>query len=1564
MADLSSDPWINTFRTYIGRYESPLSSFCPNSLPSTPLKGKSESPLVKALEVISSPIEQDNPKLVSLAFKVVYLKSKSHEEVLRTIKKHQRYVVEVSSKQLTATSRYELSTLGHVLIESKKFTTMSWEQLINLKINTLLFPTAVIMSFYFFVIQGILQHMSANLHALTKPQLDLKLIWDVLKVLSPDSEFTRILATSNAAVHEKYSKNRLKLLTGYRKVLSFIHSKSKSKESSDLLILIDSRVLELQLPSDHGILSCQTEQAPLKTVPVSNAFDGDVLITNSPKISKTHNMSFVGSKTILASLDHNNISASQESRVNEMLQKKNGHEFNHENQLLQRLRLNTVSLELVAEVLDFIEPFKMDKPVFQRILKAFGPNLVKVFKEVHHPDYQRQLSRLCFQFANTTSSDIGFEISAQLDLLIATETKNPADLKRIMKRIEFSIRKILNLNEYGTAKVLVQTYLSVVHDVLIDESFSRMAGESLAQNPDLVHIFFGTFLLLEINKQISLFDQVIPILARISPEDSHRIVKKVYEILKKRLPLTSVLKLTPHFTSVIDETSLNVAQESDNLLVAAIKTENLKQRNVSEKDAGEIQEHLIKWHQHIDAEHEPLDIARAKIFLRVLRGLYLMGFYNLSFNLSENFDISIIKMESEFCFNFALFHCQCAMKIDHRDIVPQSLKLAGEYLKDIATECKSFAFSMMIMQWKLLQLEYFYETHDRVKLEAKLKEIGLFMASKDEFQLNSSTSFDSSEQKLTSVLLLARYHLFVSKAKYDKSEFIKAIEHGKFSLKLAKSVLKNLDGSNDQIFCASKDLLMECLRTCFIHFKHVGLSKEALSMLNDLQNVTETFTPVQSSYSHFELVSALLYVGHKKSAFEHFKEGKELAVATGFKSLRVCQKIASELIEPEVNKLYEEVDSYVMGQKSCPHLLQALSANDVAKLYLSSQIFHNLEGLTKSNTVAQFALTDRHIMLKKTLSVLEYEMGSIQHTLKAKFLIQNTKIQKKNIGIPSSILDSITECKNCLLRMTEHDYYFCLDNSEQRKVSHLFRTCSIILSSVGTTCFELKDVDQLLYLEDTARNQPYEYQRTVWQQTNSIPTFDSPDYRKSEIENANGFLGLLQKNLPDNWSVVSLDVCSLSGDILVTKVMTKGSLPLVTNIKMPPGFDFKTLSDSIEDIIALSNHSTKASVTSLVKTKEDRKNWWRHRFDLDMRLKDILKKIESIFSGLNGLFSFVSCLDQRFLVFSNELNCIWKQIHPEIPSHWEFETNLCSLFFCLDPFDENGLFCAQTVKDLIEWVYGVLSENCIIENNLRKQSRIFESLKSLYTAPRKHPENEHLILVPSDICSSIPWESLNLLRGRSITRMTSFGGINNLLARYHDNMRVERLHRHLLAFVLNPGRDLKRTQSLFDPIFAGIKDAVGISGEPPTEQFLLDSIRQSDLYVFMGHGGGEQYVRLSSIMKDQNTAKLPPALLMGCSSCAFQSNGKLPATSNIFYWLAYGAPAVVANLWDVTDKDIDLFTMSMLEQWGVIADSSNLATTDLSKAVSVSRDRCILRYLNGAAPVVYGLPLRYNNGQK
>lgn len=154
--------------------------------------------------------------------------------------------------------------------------------------------------------------------------------------------------------------------------------------------------------------------------------------------------------------------------------------------------------------------------------------------------------------------------------------------------------------------------------------------------------------------------------------------------------------------------------------------------------------------------------------------------------------------------------------------------------------------------------------------------------------------------------------------------------------------------------------------------------------------------------------------------------------------------------------------------------------------------------------------------------------------------------------------------------------------------------------------------------------------------------------------------------------------------------------------------------------------------------------------------------------------------------------------------------------------------------------------------------------------------------------------------------------------------------------------------------------------------------------------------------------------LFGCSSIHLTENGIYEPSGMLASYLTAGAPAVLGMLWDVTDKDCDRFAIKAGELWGLwpepqeevaaaappktpgrkpkgksrvaqLVDEVEGARTPssakkgrkaktidaepehaasdrrrglgLDECVRDARKACVLRYLNGAAAVVYGIPV-------
>ena len=108
----------------------------------------------------------------------------------------------------------------------------------------------------------------------------------------------------------------------------------------------------------------------------------------------------------------------------------------------------------------------------------------------------------------------------------------------------------------------------------------------------------------------------------------------------------------------------------------------------------------------------------------------------------------------------------------------------------------------------------------------------------------------------------------------------------------------------------------------------------------------------------------------------------------------------------------------------------------------------------------------------------------------------------------------------------------------------------------------------------------------------------------------------------------------------------------------------------------------------------------------------------------------------------------------------------------------------------------------------------------------------------------------------------------------------------------------------------------------------------------------------------------PAAFLWGCSSGKLRRLGIHDPSGAVLYYLCGGASFVVGNLWDVTDVDIDKFSMHCMDLLlnsshnGQTAEANkkSASTDSVSRAMIKARNICKLKRAVGFAPVMYGVP--------
>ncbi|XP_027157654.1 separase [Coffea eugenioides] len=306
----------------------------------------------------------------------------------------------------------------------------------------------------------------------------------------------------------------------------------------------------------------------------------------------------------------------------------------------------------------------------------------------------------------------------------------------------------------------------------------------------------------------------------------------------------------------------------------------------------------------------------------------------------------------------------------------------------------------------------------------------------------------------------------------------------------------------------------------------------------------------------------------------------------------------------------------------------------------------------------------------------------------------------------------------------------------------------------------------------------------------------------------------------------------------------------------------------------------------------------------------------------------------------------------------------------------------------------------------RLSLEVFETIleTGLALAETESLGRKPVTLVLDSAVQMLPWESLPILRNEEVYRMPSVGSICTTLARCHQYQ--DQLPEQGEAFpvidpldsfyVLNPSGDLSRTQVEFENWFRDQKFE-GKTGTVPKSEELVGALKIYDLFIYIGHGSGSQYVNEHEIKKLNRCAA---TLLMGCCSGSLSMSGCYAPHGTPLCYLLAGSPVTVANLWEVTDKDIDRFGKAMLDAWlrerSVVSERCTRCDMLLDKFKSINigetrgngkertrnkspdscvsvcstcnrrpkigsfmgqaRKACNLPFLIGASPVCYGVP--------
>ncbi|KAJ8693527.1 separin protein [Pleurotus ostreatus] len=497
--------------------------------------------------------------------------------------------------------------------------------------------------------------------------------------------------------------------------------------------------------------------------------------------------------------------------------------------------------------------------------------------------------------------------------------------------------------------------------------------------------------------------------------------------------------------------------------------------------------------------------------------------------------------------------------------------------------------------------------------------------------------------------------------------------------------------------------------------------------------------------------------------------------------------------------------------------------------------------------------------------------------------------------------------------------------------------------------------------------------------------------------------------LPPNWTIVHICITENRSTLFITRQNCGPDQPkpLVFCVPMQgrrendgdedeEHLSFDDALNELSQIITLSDKGTRDAAHINRDDIVGREQWWKERKELDTRLKELLSNIEFCWLG-----AFKTILNQNPRLGSDDLKALGMQferifqtgLHLQDKTkprskgkkqkasakpahHFTIDDALLECFstlspkcrdeeledlvyFILDLYQFHGVPVATAEVDVTQVVVDLRG---VFEDHAQRMAQQKKS------APRQKPklgDDEHMFLILDKNLQGIPWESIPVLRGRSVSRIPSMQFLldrvrfANMRRPGHSKKFVDPRQTY---YVLNPSGDLTKTEDRFKDWLDEMKRDAGwdgVVGHRPSEQQFLDALSRNELLIYFGHGGGEQYARSHKI---RHLKKCAATMLWGCSSGALKDMGDFDRVGTPYNYMLAGCPTLVANLWDVTDRDIDKFSQAVFDKLRLNSQDVKSWKSDddegcsLVTAVAEAREVCKLKYLTGAAAVVYGVP--------
>ncbi|CAG5100047.1 Oidioi.mRNA.OKI2018_I69.XSR.g16816.t1.cds [Oikopleura dioica] len=230
-------------------------------------------------------------------------------------------------------------------------------------------------------------------------------------------------------------------------------------------------------------------------------------------------------------------------------------------------------------------------------------------------------------------------------------------------------------------------------------------------------------------------------------------------------------------------------------------------------------------------------------------------------------------------------------------------------------------------------------------------------------------------------------------------------------------------------------------------------------------------------------------------------------------------------------------------------------------------------------------------------------------------------------------------------------------------------------------------------------------------------------------------------------------------------------------------------------------------------------------------------------------------------------------------------------------------------------------------------------------------------LILGRVVQSIAMERMPICQGILMSRMLSVRHAEYILRQPASKRSVDISN---LLYVVDNHVNLATSATTVGNFFKSVQQWDGYVSIIPNSRELIEKLNKFDLYVFAGHGSGSDFVGgWGGVARKGVTSTMH---LIGCASGRLLDYGRTEPRGAVTCVLNSGSSSVMGMLWDVTDRDIDRFTLRLYKDWFSAASNSSKETGPcLSRFINECSRACKLPYVVAGATVNYGLiPVCHN----